>query len=428
MSEVGTAAPWRGYERGERGYRRIVLALFAAGFATFTQIFGAQAVLLQLGDDLGISASSAALTVSFTTIGVAVSVLPWASIADRLGRTTAMRISISAAAVLGFVTPLMPTFELILLARFVLGLSLGALPAVAMAYLAEEVSRKWLSVAAGTFIAGNILGGVLARLIAGVIADLSGWRVGIIVVSGLGALAAAAFVVSAPKALGYLRSAHGGHSMSARLQYIFRHPQVLALYVQGFFIMGLFSAIYNYLGFHIVRDPLNLPVSFVSLLFLAYLAAMVSSRLAGSLVLRFEPLHIILSGLGTMVIGSAMMLSPVLPIVIVGLVVFTFGCFTAQPVASMLTGQIPEIGRSQATALFQIAWLGGSAVLGWSLGLVFESVGWTSTIALVIVLVCVSAVVAVFGLGVLAKYRPTPPIAAIDGLVLNAKVVDTDSA
>lgn len=49
--------PWQGHLPGTKGYRRMILALFAAGVATFSQLYSVQGVLLELSRDLGIGES-----------------------------------------------------------------------------------------------------------------------------------------------------------------------------------------------------------------------------------------------------------------------------------------------------------------------------------------------------------------------------------
>ncbi|MCS5722102.1 MFS transporter [Herbiconiux sp. CPCC 203407] len=412
--------PWRGFQRGEPQYRRIVAALFAAGFATFTQIFDAQAVLPALRDELGVSAPTAALSVSAATVGIALSVLPWASVADRIGRVQAMRISLTAATLLAFLVPLMPTFETVLLARGLVGLALGAVPAVAVAYLAEELHVSWVSVAAGTYIAGNTIGGIAGRLIAGPVSELAGWRAGLAVVAVAGALAAALFWLLVPEPRGFVRagvgdagSDAGGGALRLRTRILFqlRDPTMLALYAQGFFLMGAFAVVYNYLGFRITAPPFLLPSGFVSLLFLAYLSGTVSSRFSGALLARFGALRVIVGGVAVMLVGLALLVSEALPVVIVGLVVFTVGCFTAHPVASGLSGRSALVGRAQATALYQLSWLGGTSLFGWLVGLVYDRAGWNAMLVVVAGMGLSAAVAALLGLGLLRSRRPVPPTA-----------------
>ena len=61
---------WPGHEPGQRDYRRLLLALFLAGVATFSQLYSPQGLLPLISADLQVSAADAALTVSAATLGL----------------------------------------------------------------------------------------------------------------------------------------------------------------------------------------------------------------------------------------------------------------------------------------------------------------------------------------------------------------------
>src|ERR1700712_2055301 len=133
-------APWTGHARGSAAYGRLLAALFCAGVATFAQLYSPQAVLPLISSDLGIGAAHAALVVSVSTAGLAIGVIPWSALADRMGRVKAITISVSGATVVGMLVPFAPTFGLLMAGRFVEGLMIGGVPAIAVAYLTEEVN------------------------------------------------------------------------------------------------------------------------------------------------------------------------------------------------------------------------------------------------------------------------------------------------
>ncbi|NQX34532.1 MFS transporter [Herbiconiux sp. VKM Ac-2851] len=409
MNPPAEPPAWRGFERGERAYARIVVALFAAGFATFAQIFDAQAVLPALGRELGVPAAGAALTVSATTIGLAISVLPWASVADRIGRIAAMKISLVSATVLSLLVPLMPGFESVLVMRGLVGLALGAVPAIAVAYLAEELHGSWVGVAAGTYVAGNTIGGIAGRLVAGPLSEVVGWRSGLLAVSVLGAVAAATFFVLVPAARGFVRVRGVAVPVRTRILFQLKDPVMLALYAVGFLLMGAFSVVYNYLGFHLTGAPFLVPETLVSLLFVAYLSGTVASRVSGGLGQRIGYLRVMLGGIAIMVAGLVLLFSDSLAVVIVGLVVFTVGCFSAHPVASGLSGRWAQLGRGQSTALYQLAWLSGTAFFGWAVGVVYGGAGWAATLLTVLGMCGAAALAAGVGIGLLGRRRPVPP-------------------
>ena len=61
---------------GEPAYRRLLIGLFLAGVATFAQLYSPQGLLPLVSDDLGVPADRAALLVSASTLGLALSVVP----------------------------------------------------------------------------------------------------------------------------------------------------------------------------------------------------------------------------------------------------------------------------------------------------------------------------------------------------------------
>lgn len=380
-------ARWEGHPRGSRGYRRLIAALAFAGVATFAQLYSPQALLPTLASELGIDPARAALTVSLATIGLAVAVLPWSFVADRIGRLGTMRAGIIAATVLGLLGPLAPSFELLLALRFLEGAALGSVPAIAIAYLSEEVSRTHAAVAAGTYIAGTTVGGLAGRLVAGPLADVVGWRLSVMAVSVLGAAAAVAFIALAPKARGFspapltgggVKSAAGAvvHTLGQQL----RNPRLLALYGQAFLLMGSFVAVYNYLGFRLEAAPFWLPASLASLLFLAYLSGTFTSGFAARLSTRHGRRPVMVASTLTMAAGALALVSDSLVVVLAGLLVFTAGFFAAHGIASGWTGAIAVSGRAQAASLYNLGYYGGSSLLGWAGGLVLSSWGWNALV------------------------------------------------
>lgn len=390
----GSRPTWDGHPKGSRAYGRILAGLSFAGVATFAQLYSTQAVLPLLASDLRVSAAEAALTISLATVGLAVTVIPWSFLADRIGRVKAMAWGISIATVLGLLVPLATSFGMLLALRLLEGMALGGIPAIAIAYLNEEVTKAHAALAAGSYVAGTTLGGLAGRLVAGPAGELWGWRAAALAVSVLATLAAVAFLVLVPRAQGFVsaRTSLGGavRTLGGHLGNI----RLLALYVQAFLMMGGFVAVYNYLGFRLSGDPFNLPATLISLIFLAYLSGTVSSRWAAGLTTRFGRRNVLLAGLALSTAGLALTLAPYLPLILAGLVVFTGGFFAAHSIGAGWTGAIASSGRAQAASLYNLAYYLGSSVIGWAGGLVFQSWGWSALAATIVGLACLTAAAA----------------------------------
>ena len=395
-----------GHVPGSRVYRRLLVGLFFGGVATFAQLYATQAVLPQIAFETGSAPATAALTVSSSTLGLAIAVLPWSIVADRVGRVPAMAAGIVAATLLGAATPFAPDIAVLLTLRLLEGAALGAVPAVALAYLSEEIDPRHVAAAAGSYIAGTTVGGLSGRLVSGPIAELAGWRWGVASVIVLCAVASAIFLWLVPRARGFVpgraRSLRGP-GVVARLVVNLRSPIQLALYAQGFLLMGAFVAVYNYLGFHLTEPPFSLAPGAVTVLFLAYLAGTVSSPRAGAAAVRRGRFPVLLASIGVTAGGAALMAVPVTAVVIVGLVVFTAGFFAAHAVASGWTpvAAAPQ-ARAQASSLYYLGYYGGSSLFGWLLGLVFAAAGWQVFVCAVIARCIVAAASAAVAL------RPRP--------------------
>ncbi|BCW67877.1 MFS transporter [Arthrobacter sp. NicSoilB4] len=386
-------AAWPGHAKGSAAYRKILAGLAFAGVATFAQLYSTQAVLPMMAAELQVTAAEAALTISLATVGLALTVLPWSFLADRIGRVRAMMWGISAATVLGLLVPLATSFPMLLGLRMLEGMALGGIPAIAIAYLNEEVNKAHAALAAGTYVAGTTLGGLAGRLMAGTAGELWGWRAAALAVSILAAVAAVLFLVLVPQARGFTAAAAGGFRGALRtLAGHGRNPRLLALYIQAFLLMGGFVAVYNYLGFRLSAEPFSLPATLISLIFLAYLSGTVSSRWAGGLAARFGRRTVLITGTVLMVAGLALTLTQLLALIMAGLLLFTGGFFAAHSIGAGWTGVIATTGRAQAASLYNLAYYLGSSVIGWAGGLVFQSLGWTALALTVIGLACTTAV------------------------------------
>ena len=262
MSEI---SPPAGHALGSPAYRRLQAALVCAGIACFAQLYSPQGILQLISADLDIGAERAALTVSAATGGLALAVMPWSFVGDRIGRRPAMIAAVGSATVLALLAAWSPSVPLLLGLRFLEGAALGGVPALAMAYLSEEVDARARAVAAGWFVAGTTLGGLSGRILATPVADLLGWRAGMTAVVLLAVLAATGFTLLAPRERRFAPRAEARGGRARRLLEPLRDPGQIALLACAFLLMGGFVAIYNYLAFHLSAPPYLLPAALIGL-------------------------------------------------------------------------------------------------------------------------------------------------------------------
>jgi MFS transporter, YNFM family, putative membrane transport protein len=392
--QIDVVPAFSGHARGSVAYNRLLAALFCAGVATFAQLYSPQAVLPLISADLGVGAASAALMISASTVGLAIGVIPWSTLADRIGRVRAISMSVTGATTVGLVVPFAPSFHLLLAGRLLEGLLVGGVPAIAVAYLTEEIDRAHAARAAGTFVAGTTIGGLAGRLLSSPVAEFAGWRIGVFTVAVLCGVAALSFVKLAPRPRGFIPK-HAGVNpeggLAHRLAANLHSRRQLTLFAQAFLLMGGFVALYNYLGFRLSGAPFDLPPTAVSLVFLAYLAGTWASSRAGAEASRFGRKPILLVSIVVMAAGVALTLSHNVIAVLVGLVIATTGFFGAHSIAAGWTGTSAPVGKAQASSLYNLFYYGGSSVIGWFGGVAFDGYGWTAVAVTIIVLTAIAA-------------------------------------
>jgi predicted MFS family arabinose efflux permease len=374
--------------RGEAGFARVGVAMFAAGTAIFALLYSPQAVLPQISAEFQVSPAEAGLTMSATTAALALAIVPASALSERWGRARVLVWAVTAAAVLGVLLPFSPTYGILLTVRALQGVAMAGMPAVAMAYLADEIHPSALAGAVGTFVAGNGLGGLSGRLLGGVVTDLGGWRWGLGAVSLLSVGGAVLFVVL----LGGLPS----HPPSREPGGVhLRDPLLRRLFVAGFVLMGGFVTIYNYLSYRLLGPPFNLAPAVVGVIFLAYLAGTAASALAGRLADRRGARVVLAGSVGVAIAAVLLTVPDSLTFVLVGLVLVTAGFFAAHAVASGWVSRHAVAARGQAAGIYMFAYYLGSSVGGWIGGLVFERGGWTLTALYVVAMFAVALLPAV---------------------------------
>ncbi|MBU2012517.1 MAG: MFS transporter [Gammaproteobacteria bacterium] len=362
--------------RGTPAYRRATFALFCAGFATFALLYCIQPLLPMLAAHFSVSAASSSLAMSLTTLSLAVCLLISGALAESWGRKPVMAAALGLASLLGLASVLVDSWQLLLALRALLGLALSGLPALAMAYVGEEFEPESLPAAMGLYIGGTALGGMLGRLLSGLLSDLGGWQLALGGIASLGLLALVVFVWLLPPSRHFTAQPLSLRILLANFRLHLGNPVLRGLFLQGFLLMGGFVALFNYIGFRLAGEPFGLSSTFIGLLFVVYLGGIFSAGWAGRLVPRFGARKVLRGGVALMLIGVGLCATSWLVSIVLGLGLFTLGFFAAHAVASGQVGSHAKGARAQASALYLCAYYLGSSVVGYGAGYVWDHAGW----------------------------------------------------
>jgi MFS transporter, YNFM family, putative membrane transport protein len=380
--------------RGDPGFRRIAVGLFFAGFTTFALLYATQPLLPRLVDVFGVSTGTVSLSVSVTTGGLAVAIIPASALSERWGRRPVMLWSLLAATVFGLAAAVAPSFGVLLVLRALEGVALAGLPAVGMAYLADEIDSAHLGGAMGLYVAGNSVGGFGGRIVVSAIDDLTGsWRAalgGIAVVSGVCLLL---FWAVLPASRRFTPARVSVRELAGEVAAHLRDPVLRRLFATGLLLMGVFVCAYNFVAFRLLGPPFSLPDLVVGFVFVLYAVGTVTSTGAGRLSARWGTRTTVLTATGVAALGAVAMLAPVLALVIGGLALLTVGFFAGHAVASAAVGRRATHGRAVASGIYLFSYYVGSSVGGTLGGVVFGAAGWSATVGFLLALLAVTAVV-----------------------------------
>ena len=364
-------------EKGTPAFMRTVLALFSGGFATFALLYCVQPMMPLLSQEFSINAAQSSLVLSVSTAMLAIGLLVTGPISDRIGRKPVMLFALVCAAVATVASALMPTWESVLVTRALVGLSLSGLAAVAMTYLSEEIHPSHIGLAMGLYIGGNAIGGMSGRLIAGVLIDFVSWHTAMLIIGGLGLIAAAVFWKVLPESRNFRPQPLRPRSLLEGFTMHFKDAGLPWLFLEAFLLMGAFVTLFNYIGYRLLAGPYHLNQAWVGLLSVVYLSGIYSSAQVGALADRLGRRKVFWASILVMGGGMLITLASPLPLIIVGMLVFTFGFFGAHSVASSWIGRRALKAKGQASSLYLFSYYAGSSVAGTAGGMFWHWGGWS---------------------------------------------------
>lgn len=376
--------------QGTPEYRRLALAMLMAGLATFSLLYNVQPLLPIFASEFGLPAAQASLALSIATAPLAIGILVAGGISDAIGRRGLIAASLIIATLCSLATPLAPTWSTLLVLRFLCGVALSGVPAVAITYLSEEVERNAIAPVVGLYISGTAIGGMLGRVCSATLVEWLPWRVTLAIVACLCAVATLLFVINAPASKGFRRKAFSLAAVAAGYAKALSDWVLLLLYACAFLLMGAFVTLYNYIPFRLTQEPYSVSFVVIGAISLFYTFGSISSSYFGKISvargLRFTfwiPVTVFLAGIGLT------MLSP-LWIIVPGIAIVTIGFFGAHSLASSWVAKRAFDRRAHASALYLFFYYLGSSTAGSAGGLFWAHSKWMG-VALFCAALCLAA-------------------------------------
>jgi predicted MFS family arabinose efflux permease len=363
------------------------------GFCVFLNVYATQALLPMLARQFNATKFQVSLTVSATTIAIALASPFVGLLAEKIGRRRVMVGSVMLLTVPVFLASTSHSLNALIGWRFVQGLIMPGIISVTMAYVSEEWAAGGAAAVMAAYVAGNVLGGVTGRFLSGLIASSFGWQKSFVALASLNTVGA--FIV-----FRYLPQGHappGNASLRDSLSDMFAHlrrPVMVATFLVGGGVLFSLVATFTYITFYLADPPFHLGTTALGSLFGVYLVGVVVTPVCGRWIERLGHRHALIISAIAAALGVVLTLAPSLIAVVVGLAVCSSAVFVCQAAAASYLGHVAGRSRASAAGLYSMFYYAGGTIgaalpaRAWLLG------GWPACVMLVVIVLAVVVLLA----------------------------------
>jgi YNFM family putative membrane transporter len=336
------------------------IATMLAGMCTFLNVYSTQPLLPLLRQVFHASELEVSFTVSATILATAITAPIIGMIAERRGRKKVIVPSLFLLTIPTLLAATSRSLSALIFWRFVQGLFVPGVIAVMLAYVNEEWAGRGVGRAMSAYVTGTVIGGFLGRFISGLIATHWHWRATFVVLAILNLVGAVLVRKWLPLAKNFVPAEH--------LQQVFDHakqhsqnPRLLANFGMGATVLFALVGCFTYANFYLAAPPFRLNSAQLGSIFFVYLLGVVITPQSGHFLDRFGFAPTTFVYCAMMISGLLLTLIKSLPVVIIGLAIFSSGVFVAQAAATVQTGAIAGRARSSAAGLYvTFYYLGGT--------------------------------------------------------------------
>ena len=362
---------------------RAALLLFAlAAGISVANIYCAQPLLDAMAQEFGFNRSSVGAVILVTQIGYAVGLLLIVPLGDLLNRRRLVLTQLSLSAIVLALVGFAHSEELLLIGLFFVGL-LAVVVQVLVAFAASLAPVEKRGRTVGTVTSGVVLGILLARVVAGALSDIGGWRAVYLTSSLLTLVLTGALFRIVPDSKPEMRSSYPQLLRSTFALYrttpVLRVRATIAL-----LLFAAFSALWTSLVLPLSEPAHPLSRTAIGLFGLAGVAGAVAAGRAGHLVDQGRGQWTTGIGLGLLLISWACIacLHQSLLMLVIGIILLDFAVQAVHVTnQSMIFAARPE-AKSRLAAAYMIFYSVGSGVGALAATTTYAAFHWSGVCAL----------------------------------------------
>jgi predicted MFS family arabinose efflux permease len=368
------------------------LPIVLAGFTAFLDLYATQPLLPMLMDVFHASYFDVSLTVTVSTVAVALAAPIIGRIGDLAGRKRVIVLSAFVLAGATAAATLSATLPQLLFWRFLQGLATPGVFATTIAYIHDEWPASHVGRATALYISGTVTGGFCGRALVGIVASTWSWQTAFIALAAVNLAAALVLAFGLPRERPRQPARSEGHRRSVGR--LLRNRLLAATNAVGLCVLFTQVAMFTYVTFHLSEPPYLLSTAALGWLFVVYLVGAAVTPLAGRWVDAYGHRVGLAAGVAIGVAGALLTLAPPLPAIVAGLAMVATGVFVSQATASSYIGSVTDEDRGLAVGLYSTCYYAGGS-LGAALPAAFwQTGGWPASVGLVVAVQLVTAAIA----------------------------------
>jgi predicted MFS family arabinose efflux permease len=369
------------------------IAIATTGFCAFLNLYSPQALLPELAREFAVGPAEMGAVMTASAAAIALTAPFTGALTDVIGRKRVITAAMLAVVIPMALIALSTSVESMIAWRFLQGLLLPPIFAVAIAYVGDEWPTSQVPAIAGLYVTGASLGGFCGRFVPGVLADLIGWRRAFVTLAVLSFLGALLVLALLPRERAFVRSEGLVASARQMLRHM-RNPQLVATYAIGFGVLFNFIAVFTYVSFHLAAPPYSFSPTLLGAIFVTYLAGSATAPLIGWAIMRFGRRPFILAVLGAWACGALLLLAQPLVAIITGLLLCAVCGMLCQAISTGYVTAIAKDGRSSAVGLYVTAFYIGGSMGALLPGLTWNRAGWPACVAMVVAMLAIMTAIA----------------------------------
>lgn len=337
-------------QTGSSTFWRANIALLIGSFMIFANVYVTQPLLPMIAKQFDISALEANASFTITTFILGLSLLVFGPLSDALGRKWLMIITLLGMVVTTLALAFISHYQELLVLRGLQGFFLAGLPAIAIAYLADEFQADAMIIAVGLYIASNSLGGISGRLLGGFLGEWQGLNETFLIMGCFSFIGLLSFAYLLPNSQHFHAKPLKIRTILINFKHHLENPYLIKAYFIGGLSFFIFINQYSYITFVLENTPYSLSSKLIGLLFLTYLTGTCASSFSGKLALNFSQPICMMLGTGLLILGSIITLHMSLVAIILGLSINSFGFFLTHSTTSAWVSKQASASKVKANA------------------------------------------------------------------------------